>query len=153
MIFVQHKSEEWHDEFKASLFRYFKHLPIDHKIVRNLNDCLFIQMPPLNDLPEYMGISRHPKKEAIRPEIEFFYKLCNANDKAIKLSDNRRVVLLTTEKFENIFPNIEPPPCFTKIPFTMQEVIDKRIASDDSQCGKCEWGKKTNQLQKYTKSC
>lgn len=147
MIFVNDKSEEWHDEFKASLFRYFKYLPIDYdsygKIIRNLNDTLFIQMPASDNLRQYLGISGHHEEEVIKPEIEFFYELCSNKSSAIRLSDQKRVVLLSTEEFNNIFPNITLiPPCFTKIPFSMEAVIKEKIISDDNCCDKCEWGSK-----------
>lgn len=145
MIFIHDKSEEWHDEFKASLFRYFKYLPIDYdsygKIIRNLNDTLFIQIPGSNNLRQ--GVSGHHEKEVIKPEIEFFYELCSNKNSAIRLSDQRRVVLLSTEEFNNILPKIKTiPPCFTKIPFSMETVIKEKIISDDNCCDKCEWGSK-----------
>jgi hypothetical protein len=145
MIFVHDKNEEWHNEFKASLFRYFKYLPIDYdsygKIIRNLNDTLFIQMLASNNLRQYLGVSGHHEKEVIKPEIEFFYELCSNKGSAIRLSDQRRVVLFSTEKFNNILPKITNiPPCFTKIPFSMETVIKEKIISDDNCCYKCEWG-------------
>jgi len=147
MIFVHDKSEEWHDEFKASFFRYFKCLPFDYdnysKVMRNLNDTLFIQMPVSDNLPQYSDISRHHEKEVIKPEIEFFYELCSNKGSAIRLSDQRRVVLLSAEEFNSILPKIKTiPPCFTKIPFSMETVIKKKITSDDNCCDKCEWGSK-----------
>jgi CheY-like chemotaxis protein len=146
MIFVHDKSEEWHDEFKASLFRYFKYLPIDYgsysKIIRNLNDTLFIQMPASDNLRQ-LGISGHHEKEVIKPEIEFFYELCSNKGSAIRLSDQRRVILFSTEEFNNILPKITSiPPCLTKIPFSMETVIKEKIISDDNCCDNCEWGSK-----------
>ena len=147
MIFVHDKNEEWHDEFKASLFRYFKYLPIGYdsygKIIRNLNDTFFIQMPASDDLPQALGISGHHEKEVIKPEIEFFYRLCSNKNSSIRLSNQKRVVLFSTEEFNEIFPKIKTiPPCFTKIPFSMETVIKEKIISDDNCCDKCEWGSK-----------
>ncbi len=158
MIFVHYKSEEWHDEFKASLFRYFKYLPINYgnysKVIRNLNDTLFLQMPASDNLQQDFGISGHYEEEVIKPEIEFFYELCSNKSNTIRLSDQRRVVLFSTEEFNNSLPNIKTiPPCFTNIPFSMETVIKKKIISDDNCCDKCEWGAKLTRYRNIVHHC
>jgi hypothetical protein len=96
-------------------------------------------MPPANDLSEYWGNKGHHENVIINLEIEFFHKLCSLH-KTKKVLSQIRIALLATEEFNIISPSLEIPPCYTRVPFSMQEIINKRIVSDSSQCSQCKWG-------------
>ena len=140
MIFITSKDveEKSLDELKRSIFRYFKYLPYSYKnysrIISSLADCLLVEMP------QRFGTAGHLKR-IIKPEIEFFYELCDYTRPDV-LPKKRKVILLSLEKFQSILNVQEVPPCFIKVPFSMKQAIQKSLADDDYCCERCEWGKK-----------
>ena len=140
MIFVTSKGVEKNplDELKRSIFRYFKYLPYSYKnysrIISSLADCLLVEMP------QRFGTAGHLKR-IIKPEIEFFYELCDYTRPEV-LPKKRKVILLSLEEFQSILNVQEVPPCFIKVPFSMKQAIQKSLADDDYCCERCEWGKK-----------
>jgi hypothetical protein len=151
MIFVFPKAGEKksQDELKLSIFRYFKYLPQDRenysKIISGFGDCLLIDMPPRFGAIDHL-------RQTIKPEIEFFYQLCNpANSEPSP--KKRKVVLLSAQDFDLILKNVQKPPCYIKVPFSMEHLFEGKLVADGHCCETCEWGKKLTKYRNILYHC
>lgn len=160
MIFVTSKDAEKKslDELKRSIFRYFKYLPYSYKnysrIISSLADCNLVEMPSSSELQRLFGIGGHATA-TIKPEIEFFYQLCNPKDTTTQLPRKMRLILLSTlstNEFKSVF-NVEAPPCHIKIPFSMEQLVEKKLAKEGGCCEGCKWGEKLTRYRNIVYHC